>query len=383
MAAMVALFSPSEYEGRLASVRRAMAGQDVDLLLVSTPENICYLTGLHDWGFFAPVMLVVPAEGEPVVVTRANKKSTVAHQVANARFEGHADSETVADGVARVLPELSSPNRVGVEMWSSGLPHGLACALKAILTCPWVDASGLVDAIRHVTSPAERDYIRDAARITDVAMAAAIDTVREGRSEAEVAAACQQAMVEAGSTFPGFGPFVRSSPRLDEEHSTWTDTRLRDGDAVLFEVSGCVARYHAPVGRFVHVGHAPDDAYAAAAIARDAFDAVVDAFGDGVLAKEVYAAWQGVLDRAGLGHYHRHHCGYMVGIGIPPSWLGGNRPQGLCHDSGLVIRTGMTFSVHSWLMNTGHGDFFLANTVLLEESGPQVLTRTPMDVTVR
>lgn len=380
---MAAAFSRGEYEGRLASVRSAMGAQGMDLLLVSTPENICYLTGLHDWGFFAPVMLVIPAEGEPVVVTRANKKVTVANQVTNARFEGHSDSETVADGVARVLVELPVPRVVGVEMWSSGLPHGLARAIKAMLPSSWVDAGGLVDAIRHVTSPAERAYIRDAARITDVAMAAAIDTVREGVSEAEVAAACQKAMIEAGSTFPGFGPFVRSSPRIGEEHSTWSDARLHDGDVVLFEVSGCVARYHAPVGRLVHVGHAPDDAYAVAAIARDGFDAVVDALRDGVLAKDVYAAWHEVLDRAGLPHHQRHHCGYMVGIGMPPSWLGGNRPEGLRHDSELVVRTGMAFSVHSWLMNTGHGDFFLSNTVLLEESGPQVLTNTPMEVTVR
>jgi Xaa-Pro dipeptidase len=380
---MVAVFSRAEYAGRLASVRSEMAAQGMDLLLVSTPENICYLSGLHDWGFFAPVMLVIPAEGEPVVVTRANKKVTVANQVTNARFEGHSDSETVADGVARVVMGLPVPSVVGVEMWSFGLPHGLARALETVLPPPWVDASGLVDTIRHVMSPAERSCIRDAARITDVAMKAAVDTVHEGASEADVAAACQNAMIEAGSTFPGFGPFVRSSPRIDEEHSTWSDARLQDGDVVLFEVSGCVARYHAPVGRLVHVGHAPEAAYAMAAIARDAFDAVVDVLRDGVLAKDVYAAWQQVLDRAGLAHHQRHHCGYMVGIGMPPSWLGGIRPQGLRHDSELVVRTGMAFSVHSWLMNTGKGDFFLSNTVLLEESGPQVLTDMPMGVTVR
>lgn len=379
----MAAFSRGEYEGRLASVRSRMGVQGIDLLLVSTPENICYLTGLDDWGFFAPVMLVTPANGEPVVVTRANKEATVANQVTVARFEGHSDSETVADGVARVLAELPVPRVAGVETWSSGLPHGLARALEAVLPPPWIDASDLVDTIRHVASPAERSYIRDAARITDIALEAAIEAVHEGASEADVAAACQNAMIEAGSTFPGFGPFIRSSPRIGEEHSTWSNARLQGGDVVLFEVSGCVARYHAPVGRLVHVGHAPDDAYAMAAIARDAFDAVVEVLRDGALAKDVYAAWQQTLERAGLAHHQRHHCGYMVGIGMPPSWLGGNRPQGLRHDSDLVVRTGMAFSVHSWLMNTGHGDFFLSNTVLLEESGPQVLTNLPMGVTVR
>ncbi len=120
-----------------------------------------------------------------------------------------------------------------------------------------------------------------------------------------------------------------------------------------------------------------------AAITRDAFGAVTEALRDGVLARDVYAAWQGVVDRAGLSDYRRHHCGYMVGIGVPPGWTGGNKVLGLRHDSDVVIRTGMSFHVLSWLMGTGRGDFFLSNTVLLGPAGAEVLTRTPTDVTVR
>ena len=54
-----------------------------------------------------------------------------------------------------------------------------------------------------------------------------------------------------------------------------------------------------------------------------------------------------VVDAAGLSHFRRHHCGYLVGIGFPPSWTGGNRVTGLRHDSELVIRTGMTFHILS------------------------------------
>jgi Xaa-Pro dipeptidase len=120
-----------------------------------------------------------------------------------------------------------------------------------------------------------------------------------------------------------------------------------------------------------------------AALASDAFAAVVGALKDGILARDVYAAWQGVVDAAGLSHYRRHHCGYLVGIGVPPSWTGGNKVEGLRRDSDLVIRTGMSFHVLSWLMGTGRGDYFISNTVLLGDEGPEVLTKTPTDVTIR
>jgi Xaa-Pro dipeptidase len=120
-----------------------------------------------------------------------------------------------------------------------------------------------------------------------------------------------------------------------------------------------------------------------AAIAQDAFDAVVGTLKDGVLARDVYAAWQGVVDKAGLGHYQRHHCGYLVGIGVPPSWTGGNYVLGLRRDSDRVIRTGMSFHILSWLMGTGQGDYFISNTVLLAEGGPEVLTRSPSGASTR
>ncbi|HZA02482.1 MAG TPA: aminopeptidase P family N-terminal domain-containing protein, partial [Hyphomicrobiaceae bacterium] len=87
-------FSASEYDARLGRLRERMAARGVDVCLISTPENIFYLAGLDHWGYFAPHILIVPARGEMTLVTRAMEKVTIAHQVRNACFQGHSDSET-------------------------------------------------------------------------------------------------------------------------------------------------------------------------------------------------------------------------------------------------------------------------------------------------
>jgi Xaa-Pro dipeptidase len=378
-------FSDAEFYGRLAAVRAAMDQQGLFACLVSAPENVFYLTGLDHWGYFAPHILIVPAAGEMIVVTRAMERVTVATQVKNARFEGHLDSETAAERVGLLLQDLGiAHGRVGIEAWSSGMTHGAAERLKQ--ACPqaeWVDVSELVDELRMVKSAAEQDLMRAAARVSDAAAAAAIDAVRPRASERDVAAACQQATIAAGGTYPGFGPFIRSTSRLGEEHTTWGDAQFSRGDSVFLELSGCVARYHAPLGRLVHLGAAPNDARTIAKICADAFDAACAALRPGALFRDVYAAWQRVVDAAGLAHYRRHHCGYVVGIGVPPSWTGGQKVTGLRHDSELSVKTGMSFHVLSWLMGTGRGDFFLSNTVLLGDGGPEVLTRTPAGIMER
>jgi len=368
-----------EYDTRLAVVRAFMLQRRLDAVLLSAPENIFYLTGLDHWGYFAPHMLIVPLQGEVVLVTRAMERVTVASQVRNARFEGHGDHETAADAAGRVLLALGPGLReIGTEQWSSGLPDGLAKALaRQLPQARWHDISGQIDRSRLVKSPAEQLFMRAAAQVSDAAMAAAIAAVQVGATERQVAAACHKAMIEAGGSFPGFGPFIRSTRRLGEEHTTWSDAVLAEGDAVFLELSGCVGRYHAPLGRLVHVGRLPEGTAEMAAVCREAFAAVLAALRPGALAREVYAAWQAVVDRAGLGHYRRHHCGYAVGIGVPPSWTGGNSVTGLRGDSDMALRAGMTFHILSWLMGTGRGDYFVSDTVLLGAAGAEVLTRTP------
>ena len=50
-------FDEEEYRARLAAVRARMADHGVEVCLLSTPENIFYLTGLDHWGYFAPHLL--------------------------------------------------------------------------------------------------------------------------------------------------------------------------------------------------------------------------------------------------------------------------------------------------------------------------------------
>jgi len=377
-------FSTNEIARRLEEVRASIGDRRLDAGIFASPENVFYLTGLDHWGYFAPHLLIVPLEGAPILVTRAMERVSIEKQVSAAIFRGHSDTETAADMAARVLAELQlSDKPLGLEFWSSGLSHGLARSLEAQVSAEWSDVSGLVDRMRLVKSAEEQMLMRRAARVTDAAADASIEMIHDGASESDVASACLAAMVRAGGHPPGFGPFIRPGARLGEEHATWGDGRYRRDEPVFLELSGCVSRYHAPLGRLVRMGSVRDEDLAMEEIARNAFDAVVQALEPGKSARDVYSAWQRVVDEAGLAHYRRHHCGYAVGIGLPPSWTGGPTVTGLRSDSNLEIRNGMSFHILSWLMGTGRGSAFLSNTVLLTDTGPEVLTRTRLGPILR
>jgi Xaa-Pro dipeptidase len=369
-------FTDAELDRRLTATRQIMDARGLDLIFLSAPEHVFYLTGLDHWGYFAPHVLIVPAAGDLTLVTRAMEHVAIRNQVRNASFVGHSDTETAADVVIRLLKDHVSGKSIGIESASAGMSLAMGQTLQAGLAgARWIDITGVLDEMRLVKSIEEQGFMRRAAAAADAGTQAAIAAVHDGANEADVAADCLAAMTRAGGTPPGFGPFLRPWHRMAEEHTTWGEGQHKD--AVFLEIAGCVARYNAPMGRLVNIGSISDEDAAMAEICGRAFDAALNALTVGALAQDVYNGWQSVVDAAGMPEYRRHHCGYLVGIGFPPSWTGGPRVTGLRHDSTREMQAGMTFHLMSWFTETGRGNYFISNTVLLGADGAEVLTKTP------
>ena len=368
-------FTDDELRRRVATTRAEMESRELDLVMLSAPEQVFYLTGLDHWGYFAPHLLLVPREGDLTLVTRQMEHVAIRNQVRNATFIGHLDSETAVDIVARHLTGKTADKTVGLEMGSAGLSYAMGEALQQrVDVARWVDVTGMLDELRLVKSLEEQVFMRRAAVASDAGTQAAISAIHDGALEAEVAAECLAEMTRAGGTPPGFGPFLRPWHRMAEEHTTWGEGRHKD--AVFLEVAGCVARYNAPMGRLVNIGSISDEDAEMADLCGKAFNASIEALKVGAEAKDVYNGWQSIVDAAGMPEYRRHHCGYLVGIGFPPSWTGGPRVTGLRHDSDRQMKEGMTFHLMSWFTETGRGNYFISNTVLLGADGAEVLTKT-------
>jgi Xaa-Pro aminopeptidase len=426
MMSNAAVFPPEEFERRLRAVRQCMSRDGLDVLLVSTPENIYYLTGLDHMGYFAYQMLILPLTGTPVLVTRAMEAATVRDQVPDLIHYGYADgsrplppaaaddadaridlAETFA-GSSVTEPSIGRGNRpgghaapvaetcraladlglakaeLGLEEGGSFLTYRIADGIKSgIPDARWHDATGLVDECRVVQSDLELANTRRAAVISDAMMRAARATAGIGVNEREVMAAIYDALFRRGGTYPGFVPLVRSTVNLTHEHGTWDDAELAPGELLFLEMSGCVRRYHAPIGRLVFIDAAAQDAGRAQEICLEAQCAAFDTMRPGVQAGDVYEAWQAVLNRHGLSGYTRHHCGYTTGIGYPPSWSGGGVPVGLRAGSQLRLEAGMVFHLMSWLLRCEHGDSFLSDTVIVTEHGAEMLTQTSRELAVR
>lgn len=70
-------FEIGEYHDRIAKTRAAMAARGLDLLVVSDPSNMAWLTGYDGWSFYVHQAVLLGLEGEPVWFGRRDRKSVV------------------------------------------------------------------------------------------------------------------------------------------------------------------------------------------------------------------------------------------------------------------------------------------------------------------
>ncbi|MGD2270358.1 MAG: Xaa-Pro peptidase family protein [Desulfobacterales bacterium] len=374
-------FSKQEFDQRLQAVHKKMIKRGLEVLLVSSPENIFYLTGLDHQGHFAYQMLIIPDNGKMILVTRAMEEVVIKEQVGDlAWWYGHADHEDSAEfTVARMKDHMLDAKRIGMEKDHAFFTVRDAEGIMAGLpNATFVDASGIIEDLRDCKSPKELEYTRKAAIASDLAMQAAHETAGAGVTVQEVAAELYKAMIKAGSEIPGFAPFVHSPTNLRQEHTSWNPYELKHGDPLMICVSGCYHRYHAPETRVVYMVQAPEGAENLMKINLEANAALIAKVKPGMTTADAYNAWQAVIDKAGID-YHRHHCGYITGVGFPPSWIGGTKVRSLRAESDRELKVGMVFHLESWI-NLGHpGDPFISNTAILNEDGLEVITHTPLD----
>ena len=379
-------FSTEEYAARIGAVRSTMRDRGLAALCLVGPENIYYLLGLNHQGYFAFTLLVLPLDGPPLLVTRAMERATIAAQAPTAAHLTFGDGEEPAVAAERAVRQATGAgDRVGIERGSMFLPVSVWDRLRRdVDDVEWVEGSGVVEAVRAVKSPAEIELVRQAAAISDRAVQAGLAVAGSGVTDRRIAATVYAELLLTGSEHPGFPPLIRSGGALLHEHVTGPlDHVLSAADCLFLELSASVGRYHAPLSRMLHVEPVPTGIDRAAELAIEGLEAVRAALRPGAVAGDVYAAWQQVID-TGLGHsrYRRHHCGYLVGIGFPPSWVGGGAVVGLRDGGDLVIREGMVFHVLSWILGQLPVDYVVSDTVVVTASGGELLTATPRGPTV-
>jgi Xaa-Pro dipeptidase len=377
-----AVFSATEFAARIARIQAALAPLGTDALLLTGPENIFWATGRQTAGYFAFQALIVPAFGEPVLLVRQLETTGARASTWLSEIVAWQDGEDPAVALGRLVAKLGLRS-LAVERngWFVSLALGerIAAALDGVRLC---DGSGLVETLRAVKSPAELAAIRQAAAYAQAGMVAALEACRAGVSENDVTAAMIAAAITAGSEAMAMEPLVSSGPRSGVPHATWRRRRMQQGDAVFLELAASHDRYHAALMRSLWIGEPPVEARRMMDTALRALDAALGVMRPGVPCARPHEAAQAVIDADGYTAAFRKRIGYSMGAAFAPDW-GEGAILSLFSDVTRLLEPGMVFHLPATLRSYGNFTVGVSETVIVTETGIEVLSNLPRGMTIK
>ncbi|SDP71585.1 M24 family metallopeptidase [Halobacillus sp. SY10] len=390
---MVLPFDILEYHQRLQKTKKRMADQGIDVLLITDPANMNYLSGYDAWSFYVHQMLVIIIdEPQPLWIGRyqdANGARVTTwiydeNVIAYPDYFVHSDVYHPMDFIADILLQIGQGKRkIGVEMDHYYFTAKALERLKRGLpNATFQDATLLVNRVRIVKSDQEIEYMKRAAQIADLAMTKGVESVYPGVRECDTAAEIYYHMVRGtpdfGGEYPAIVPLLPTGDHTSIPHLTWSDRPFVKGNAVIIELAGCYKRYHVPLARTVSIGEPNEKMKQVAPVVLEGIQNVLDFAKPGVTCGELEEVWRKSIKKHGFEKEAR--LGYSVGLNYPPDW--GEHTASIRKGDSTVLEPNMTFHLIPALWFDTDG-IEISETFKVTESGSERFTTYPQELIIR
>ncbi len=330
----MSVFLKEEYLTRVAATKKAMEARSIDLLLISQPANMNYLTGYDGWSFYVhQCVLVSLDQEEPIWIGRGmdgngaeitsflNKKNIIRYQDDYVQSLVKHPLNFAADVIKK---NGWGSKRIGLEMDQFYFTHRAYLELeKDLPDAVFVDANALVNWVRVVKSENELEFMRRAGQIAVKVMDAAIKNINVGSRECDAAAEIVKAQYagtpEFGGDYPSIVPLMMAGEATKTPHLTWSDKKFKADEAVLLELSGVYKHYHAPIARTIFLGSQPPELMVdTGKVVIDGLAKTLEFIKPGITAEKIEAKWREAISGSAIVKESR--LGYSIGVNYPPDW---------------------------------------------------------------
>ncbi len=386
-------FTRAEYLNRIAKTKARMEKAGIEVLMVTSPANMFYLTGYDGCSFYTHQMAILALEAEEPIwagrgldLTSARLTAFMAHE----NIRGYEDDFVGAvtrhpmQFMAELLREKGwDALSVGVEMDNYYFTARCWEVLQRELPdATFRDGDLLVNKVRLVKSEAELALMREAGEIGTRTAQAAIEGIAVGARESVPVSRLYATQIAGTDAFGGDysckPPVFCAGPRVEAVHLTWQDRVFAEGDLTWFETCGARHHYHAPVSRTVYLGKPAQALIDRAKALVEALEAALAAAKPGNTCTDIAIAWHKVASAAGLEKNMR--IGYPVGIGFAPTW--GELSCGLHREDETELQPGMTFHAIPGIWEDTD-TVVISESFEITETGARRLTDLPLELVVK
>ncbi len=350
-------------DSRLRKLRRSLAENKIDAILVSQPENRYYLSG-----FDGSAGYLLITQHKAVLATDFRYIEQVKRQ--------SPDYEIlkVTGDIRTWFPGLASDmnlKRVGFEAGhiTCTIFQQLSDTLeKGHSRLKLVPLDGLVESLRAVKEPEEIELITRAVEIADSAFECVEGMIHSGMSEKEVAWEIEKSLREKGSEAIPFDIIVASGTNAALPHARPSVHAIQPGEPVVIDMGARVGGYTSDLSRTICPGKRDDTFKKIYRAVLDAQLAALNGTAEGMTGGEADSLARKSIEQAGYGEAFGHGLGH--GIGLAPHEM----PR-LGPGSTERLVDGMVFTVEPGIYLPEWGGVRIEDTAVMENGRIRLLSQ--------
>ena len=364
----------AERVARLASARTLMRRHGIGAVLVESGPSLDYYTGIQWWRSERLTGVVIPAEGDPIIVTPFFERPSIQEMLAvPAEIRTWEEDEEPLRLVADFLRErkVAGAPIAFEETNRFFLEDRLKQQLPGV---PIVSANPVVRAQRMIKSPAELALMQAAADIMAASLRYAGERTREGMAPAEIDAMIATANKALGTSYDG--GLVLLGEASAYPHGSHQPQFVRRGDVVLLDCTCSLHGYQADITRTFIFGADPsaeqrkvwDQVHRGQQIAMAAAKLGAPAGSVDDAVRRTYESW-------GYGPRYKlpgtsHRTGHGIGMEV-------HEPVNLVHGEATPLAAGMCFSNEPGIYIPGKFGIRLEDCFHMTATGPKYFTQPP------
>jgi Xaa-Pro aminopeptidase len=364
----------ADVTSRIRRVQASMTSSGVDALVVTPSADLRYLTGYDAPPLERLTALVLPADGDPLLVVPALEQA-----------EAERSPGALAGMAVQVYAETDNAHAVAAHHFRGAqriavndlMPARDVFALQAVLAAAELVPAGRLVADQRMHKAADEvAALRQAAAAIDRVHGRVGELLAVGRTEREVASDIAEAIIESGHRSADF-VIVGSGPNGASPHHSVSDRAIEPGDAVVVDIGGTFANgYCSDSTRTYAVGREPPPEFLAYyEVLLDAQTAQCDFARPGISAEAVDRIGRSVISGAGYGHYFIHRTGHGIGLETheAPYIVEGNEQ---------ILAPGMAFSIEPGIYLPGRHGARIEDIVVVTVEGAERLNTTSRRLSV-
>jgi len=374
---------------KIKRVQKYLKEHGIDLWLIVTAEGKdVHSPFLLETRCFGRHAIIVPKEGNPVAICTLMETPMVQKAKQVEEVLSYKKSEEFIEKLRETVYKISKKPVIALNyvenLYKEGgeaintLTHGDYLALKEIFPdATFVSAQELLENLRMIKTPEDVELHKKAVEIALEAMKKAVESIKPGVTESEVAAEAEHLIRKRGAT-PSFPIIVASGPNSADPHHQTGEREIREGDLVVIDLGAEYKLRVSDITWTVYVGEKPPELFQRMFnVTLEAQRKAINAIKPGVEAWKIdKIARDTILMHGFKEEEFPHSTGHPIGISVHDIGpLLGEKEKS--KKAEMKLLPGMLVTVEPGIYIQGKGGVRIEDDVLVTERGHEVLSKTP------